>query len=622
MKPSLILLLSAFLFGAVAQPESQLILEESRVPAYTLPDPLVTFYGSRIEDPAAWRNMRRPEILRLFEENIYGRTPRNKIELRFETLESDASALKGKATRKQVRVHFGPEPSPTMDLLIYVPNKRDGPAPAFLGLNSYGNQTVLDDEAILLSERWMMENDDIGVVKHRATERSRGVREGRWQIRRLISRGYAVVTAYYGDLDPDKPEADFTDGVHPLFYIIGQQRPLKDEWGAIGAWAWGLSRALDYIETDDDMDPGRVAVFGHSRLGKAALWAGAQDERFAMVISNESGCGGAALYRRRFGERLQSQTAAKRFWFCEDYQQYSKHEERLPVDQHMLISLVAPRPVYVASAEDDLSSDPRGEFLAAKHADPVYRLLGTDGLPADKMPKVNRPVSGRIGYHVRKGGHDLSHYDWKRFLDFADKHLVPPRHAFIDGGAFRGGAIKKFWASKLYPDHPWEVFAFECNPVLAPDLRKLPVPRLTVVDKAVWIHDKGMNFYIAVNPESSTLLKHKRTGQLSKVPVRVGSVDFGEWLRGKFRKGDTVYVNLDIEGAEYDVLEKLLKDGGIEFVDKIYVEFHNTKVDVPKTKDSELIFRMEARGVNVVGKGYGEGGHPDWRPRPTKKRSQ
>ena len=418
------LMLAATLVPLLPAQEREPNYDEKQVPAYVLPDLLLTEDGRQVKTARDWRKTRRPEILELFRSQMYGRRPGQLLELRSRVTSVDSRALGGTAVRKEVSLYFSPERDlPRMDLLIYLPASGSGPVPAFLGLNFNGNHSIHPDPGISLTKNWMRPSKVEGaVVENRATEKGRGTFSRRWPVEKIIGRGYALVTAYYGDIDPDYHD-DFRNGVHPLFYRPGQTRPDADEWGSIATWAWGLSRALDYLETDPGIDAHKVAVLGHSRLGKTALWAGAEDERFALVISNNSGCGGAALSRRRFGETVARINRVFPHWFCGNFKQYGGKEERLPMDQHLLVALVGPRPVYVASAAEDRWADPKGEYLSARHASPVYALLGLPGLPGDSMPGVNQPLMGTIGYHIRSGRHDVTDYDWDRYLDFADRHL-------------------------------------------------------------------------------------------------------------------------------------------------------------------------------------------------------
>lgn len=397
--------------------------DEAKVPQYTLPALLKTSDGKQVDSAELWWKVRRPEILSLFENEVYGKSPKPPKNILFEVNSQKNDALNGKAIRKEVSVYFsGKKEEPRMDLLIYLPAKVTKPVPVFMGLNFYGNHTIDHAPEITLSTKWMRANKDKGIVDHRATEKSRGTSTSRWPIDKILDRGYGLVAIYCGDIDPDYDDG-FQNGVHPLFYKNGQTKPASDEWGTISAWAWGLSRAMDYLETDGQINHQRVAVMGHSRLGKTSLWAGAQDQRFALVISNNSGCGGAALSRRRFGETLNVINNAFPHWFCDNFNKYIDKEDQLPIDQHMLIALIAPRPVYVASALEDRWADPRGEFLSIKYAEPVYQLLGTSGFGAKQMPEVNQPVQKRMGYHIRSGKHDVTDFDWQQYLNFADRHF-------------------------------------------------------------------------------------------------------------------------------------------------------------------------------------------------------
>jgi hypothetical protein len=389
--------------------------DEEKIPAYILPDPLTFEDGTKVNGAKDWEK-RRTEIYTLFEKEVYGRNPEWKGKIVANEMAQNQNALNGTAIMKEIRLTLrNGVKTHSMVMLLYLP-KSVKKVPVFLGYNFNGNHTVTDDPQIGLADIWPRKPVAAPV---KGNESERGNSADNWQVKELISRGYGLATIYYCDVDPDFDDG-FKNGVHSLF----DQQPDESSWGSVAAWAWGLSRALDYLETVPSVDSKRVAVMGHSRLGKAALWAGASDTRFAMVISNNSGCGGAALSKRKYGETVGRINRSFPHWFCENFNKYNEKEEDLPVDQHELLALIAPRPVYVASAQDDQWADPKGEFLSCVHASPVYVLLGKKGFPAAEMPAVNSPVTGgSIGYHIRTGGHDVTLYDWQQYISFADKYL-------------------------------------------------------------------------------------------------------------------------------------------------------------------------------------------------------
>ena len=375
-------------------------------------------YGAKpleFESLKEWKKVHRPAIMDFFLTDVYGHYPQKQVTPRFELLEQSDKALGGKAIRKQVAIHLDGMPTPIL-LLIYQPAGVKGKVPAFVGMNFKGNHQVNIDPEIIISDN-APKGKDLG------TDAPRGAASSRWPLEEIVGAGYAVATIYRGDVDPDHDDG-FKNGIHPLFYRAGQTKPDAEEWGTIGAWAWGLSRVMDYLEQDKSIDHKRVAVIGHSRLGKTALWAGATDERFAIAISNDSGCGGAALSARKVGETVAKINKSFPHWFCDNYNRYNDNEEALLVDQQGLIALIAPRPVYVASATEDTWADPEGEFLSALYASPVYELYGKKGLAVSSMPKPEQPsIEGYVGYHIRTGKHDITLYDWQQYIKFANQHF-------------------------------------------------------------------------------------------------------------------------------------------------------------------------------------------------------
>lgn len=391
--------------------------DESKVPEFVVPNPLEMFNGKKVKSQKAWEKNRRPELLDFFTQNVYGKVPGELKIASVEVVEESNDALNGKAKRKQVELTFERKGLKLgFTILLYLP-KNVEKAPVFVGYNFNGNHTVVNDVNIIIPDAWARNNESIGIINNQLTEQSRGASSNRWAIDKILDAGYGLATIYYGEVDPDKN--DMTDGIHPFFYKADQEHPADNEWGSIAAWAWGLSRALDYFEQDADIDASKVIVFGHSRLGKTSLWAGATDQRFAGVISNNSGCGGAALSKRRVGETVWRINSSFPHWFCTNFKNYSKNEEALPVDQHQLLALIAPRPLYVASAEDDQWADPKGEFLSAFYATPVYELYGKKGIPSDVMPEVNHPVQNTVSYHIRTGKHDVTDFDWEQYIKWA-----------------------------------------------------------------------------------------------------------------------------------------------------------------------------------------------------------
>ncbi len=400
--------LAALLLAALATSTSRAAPEEfnydeSKVPSYELPEVLVTGDGLRISDAVMWRRVRRPELLALFEANVYGRRPPEPQGVRFHVTMTDWHGI---ATRKVVKVDFIGRSGdyPGFTITMFVPQRARRPVPAFVGMHLFDAKAEDPIPGKLLEE-------DVGVPL-----------PGDKILEVILERGYAIATLDAADFCPDDKEK-FREGVQAHWYPDRSGPPGAEDPGAIATWAWGLSRALDYFHNDRDIDQRRVAVIGHSRMGKTALWTGAEDQRFAMVISNDSGCGGAALSRRRFGETVARINHVFPHWFCQNFSKYNDHEDRLPVDQHELVALIAPRPVYIASAQDDGWADPRGEFLSAKGAEPVYRLFGREGLGTDDMPPLNQSVGQSICYHIRAGKHALSDFDWLKYLDFADRHF-------------------------------------------------------------------------------------------------------------------------------------------------------------------------------------------------------
>jgi hypothetical protein len=387
-----------------------------------LPDPLVMFNGDRVTTKEQWAEKRRPELKALFQYYMYGYSPAAPEKVTATIDREDRRFFGGKATKKEVTIAFGPPDCPKIHLLLIVPNERKSPAPIFLGMNFCGNHALVKDPTVALPTAWIYGHFP-GVKNNQATEEGRGSQVDVWAIEQSIDRGYAVATFYSGDIDPDR--SDVREGIQPHFRKKGD-KPGPHDWGTIAAWAWGLQRAVDYLRTAEEIDKDRIAIVGHSRLGKTALLAAAFDERVALAIPLQAGCGGTAPSRGKVGESVKKINEGFPHWFNGAFKQFNDQPDRLPFDQHCLVALMAPRPVLFSNATEDTWANPKGQFEVLQAADPVYRLLGVEGLDAKHMPEPGKLVDSRLGYFIRNGKHSMTREDWKAFLEFADKHLGKP----------------------------------------------------------------------------------------------------------------------------------------------------------------------------------------------------
>ena len=394
MKELIITLFFITCYSLLQAQEFQPNYDETKVPKYVLPDVLKTRTGKSVGNKKEWERSRRGEILKLFEDNIYGQMPKSYDSIRYSIVNENKTSMEGKAHLKEVLIEvFNQRKSVKINLVLFVPNNVTKPVPAFVLINNRSKDNT-DPTRITKSDFWPAEV--------------------------VVDAGYAIAAFHVDDLAPDNKDL-FMNGVLQLY---PEQLKADNGMGAIGAWAWGASRVMDYFETDQLIDRTKVGVVGHSRGGKASLWAAAQDERFAICATNCSGNTGAALARRRFGETIAVINSAFPHWFNNNYKTFNDKEDLLPVDQHMLISLIAPRPVYATNASDDLWADPKGTFLSLKNAEPVFLLYGLKSALPDVPPAIDHPImQSPIAYHNRAGKHNLTLYDWTSFIKFADYHF-------------------------------------------------------------------------------------------------------------------------------------------------------------------------------------------------------
>jgi hypothetical protein len=395
---------------------------EANAGGYTLPDPLKLADGRPVRDVRTWLAKRRPELVRLFEEHQYGRAPGRPADMSFEVFDAGTPAFDGKAIRKQVTIHFTKDKAgPSLDLLVYLPAGARGPVPLLLNIGFSANNLAVDDQGVKVGTAW-------NPKEKRRVPATTGRRMGSLNVRATIERGFGLATFNYADVDPDALGA-LGHGIRQVYLGPGQSEPGPGEWGTIAAWAWGISRVVDYLETDRGVDAKRIAITGVSRLGKTVMWAGAADPRIAAVIASCSGEGGAAISRRNYGEAIAHLVAPTRYpyQFARNYAKWAGDPRTSPVDANLLVALIAPRPLLLQTGDTDTWSDPKGEFLAAVSARPVFELFGKIGPATDAFPPPGQVVGDTLAYYMHAGGHGMVPGDWDVYLTFLEKHFAPVR---------------------------------------------------------------------------------------------------------------------------------------------------------------------------------------------------
>lgn len=385
-----------------------------------LPDPLVMSNGKPVTTAKQWYKQRRPEIVRIFEENQYGKWPGKKPALRYDV--STDEGFGGEAVRKQVTVYYSKDnDGPRADVLIYLPKDANAPVPLLLNLSFSPNNLVVSDEGVKPGRRWDQKTGTMVTVESTPEMKAFAMDD---IVKKFLKEGYGFATVCYTDITPDFNDDDNL-GLRGLYKKPGQSERASDDWGSISAWAMGVSVIMDYLVSDKDIAPNRIALTGCSRLGKTTLWTAALETRFAVVMPSCSGEGGAALSRRDFGETVAHLAAPTRFpyQFAPEYGYWADKVSEMPMDSNLLIALIAPRPLLLQTGSTDNWSDPKGEFIAAVEAGKVYKLLGKDDLGTDVMPAAEQPIWHTLGYVMHEGGHGVLPQDWDYYLEFMKRFL-------------------------------------------------------------------------------------------------------------------------------------------------------------------------------------------------------